>query len=199
MAASLSSARVIVVCQTIVVRPRWSGMQTAWAVSPSGTARKKFVLLSIVVVRAPSARLSTLAAPPRISAKAMMAPPCMTPLRLASSSPTVSSAAIRSREPLVKRTPINREDAEFFFDDHPLPAGLRFTVHGGNPLLFGGGGRFVHSATVWRTYPEISGGEHARAGSSGPVERRSARASLRPRPRRDSALAPSSLGSPTRQ
>src|SRR3954451_7405236 len=35
-----------------------------------------------------------------------------------------------------------------FFDDHPLPAGLRFTVHGGNPLLFGGGGRFVHSVAV---------------------------------------------------
>src|SRR4051812_13478745 len=88
-------------------------MQTARAVSPSGTARKKLVLLSIVVVRAPSAKLSTLAAPPRMSAKAMMAPPCMTPLRLASSSPTVNSASIRSREPLVKRTPINREKAGF--------------------------------------------------------------------------------------
>ena len=38
------------VCQTIVVRPRCTGSQTARTVSPIGAAAKKLVLLSIVVV-----------------------------------------------------------------------------------------------------------------------------------------------------
>jgi hypothetical protein len=39
------------VSSTMVVRPRCSGMQTACAVSPSGTAAKKLALLSMVAVR----------------------------------------------------------------------------------------------------------------------------------------------------
>src|SRR5205085_3963339 len=49
-AASRPSPRVIRVCQTIVVRPRCSGVHSAFATSPIGTAAKKLVLLSIVVV-----------------------------------------------------------------------------------------------------------------------------------------------------
>ena len=54
MAASLPSPRVMRVSSTMVVRPRCSGMQTARAVSPFGTAAKKLVLLSMVAVRPPS-------------------------------------------------------------------------------------------------------------------------------------------------
>ena len=49
-AHSLPSPRVIRVCQTMVVRPRCNGVHSAFATSPIGTAAKKFVLLSIVVV-----------------------------------------------------------------------------------------------------------------------------------------------------
>src|SRR4051794_35928701 len=56
-------------------------------------------------------QLRTLAVPPRISAKAMIAPPCRTPLRLAKSASTVNSASTRSREALVMRTPMNRANA----------------------------------------------------------------------------------------
>ena len=50
-AHSLPSLRVTRVCQTMVVRPRWSGVHSALATSPIGIAAKKLVLLSIVVVR----------------------------------------------------------------------------------------------------------------------------------------------------
>ena len=45
-------------------------------VVPSGAGPTKFVLLSIVVVPLPSGRLSTVAAAPSVSAKAITAPPC---------------------------------------------------------------------------------------------------------------------------
>ena len=54
IAASRPSLRMIRVCQTMVVRPRWSGVHSARMVSPAGTAAKKLVLLSIVVVPAPA-------------------------------------------------------------------------------------------------------------------------------------------------
>ena len=53
MAASLPSPRVMRVCQTMVVRPRCSGVHSARAVSPTEMPRKKLVLLSIVAVMVP--------------------------------------------------------------------------------------------------------------------------------------------------
>src|ERR1051325_4175559 len=96
MAASLPSARVIRVCHTMVVRPLCSGVVSVVMVSPIGQAAKKLVLLSTVVVPAPSGRLRKVAVPPMLSASAITAPPCSTPLRLASSSRTTSSATTRS-------------------------------------------------------------------------------------------------------
>ena len=46
------------VCQTMVVRPRWRGVHSAFATSPMGTAAKKLVLLSTVVVDWPGLRLA---------------------------------------------------------------------------------------------------------------------------------------------
>src|SRR5262249_24771591 len=57
-AARRASPRVIFVCHTIVVRPLWSGVHSALATSPAGMAAKKLVLLSIVVVPAPSGKLA---------------------------------------------------------------------------------------------------------------------------------------------
>ena len=54
MAAVLPSPRVMVVCQTIVVRPLCSGTARAVAVSPMRIGRRKLVLLSTVVVVLPS-------------------------------------------------------------------------------------------------------------------------------------------------
>jgi hypothetical protein len=45
------------VCHTMVVRPRCSGVHSARAVSPTGIAEKKLVLLSMVAVRAPSGKV----------------------------------------------------------------------------------------------------------------------------------------------
>ena len=56
-AQSLPSLRVIRVCQTMVVRPRCSGVHSARAVSPTGMAAKKLVLLSMVAVRAPFGKI----------------------------------------------------------------------------------------------------------------------------------------------
>src|SRR5215468_8309483 len=98
MAASLPSPRVMRVSSTMVVRTRCSGMQTACAVSPFGTAAKKFVLLSMVAVLPPSGRLTLAVIPPSISPKAITAPPWSTPRRLHSSSRTGSSASVRSGE-----------------------------------------------------------------------------------------------------
>src|SRR5262245_3401269 len=77
-AATRPSLRVILVCHTMVVRPRCRGVQVAFAVSPLGIAAKKLVLLSIVVVVAPAAKLATVAMAPNVSASAMTAPPCRT-------------------------------------------------------------------------------------------------------------------------
>src|SRR6516162_6500902 len=96
MAASLPSPRVMRVSSTMVVRPRCSGMQTACAVSPFGTAAKKFVLLSMVAVRPPSGRLMLAVIPPSVSPNAMTAPPWSTPRRLHNSARTGSSASVRS-------------------------------------------------------------------------------------------------------
>src|SRR3954464_3429924 len=82
IAASLPSPRVILVCQTVVVRPRCSGVHSALATSPSGMPAQKLVLLSIVAGEPPlGGRFAVAAVPPRLSAKAITAPPCITPLR----------------------------------------------------------------------------------------------------------------------
>src|SRR5215469_3064844 len=98
MAASLPSPRVMRVSSTMVVRPRCSGMQTAFAVSSFGTAANKFVLLPIVAVRPPSGRLMLAVIPPSVSPNAMTAPPWSTPRRLHNSARTGSSASVRSGE-----------------------------------------------------------------------------------------------------
>ena len=75
MATSLPSAVVIRVCQTIVRRPRWMGVVSPRMRDPAGAAPTKFVLLSMVVVVWPSGRLAIVANAPRVSAKAIIAPP----------------------------------------------------------------------------------------------------------------------------
>src|SRR3974390_805714 len=69
--------------------------------SPIGTAAKKLVLLSIVVVRWPGLRLAIVAVPPRLSASAISAPPCMMLKRLLNSSRIASLAVTRSRDTCV--------------------------------------------------------------------------------------------------
>ena len=67
---------------------------------------KKLVLLSIVVVICPGPRLATAAVPPRLSASAISAPPCSTPLRLLSCSVTTISAVTRSGDTCVTFMPM---------------------------------------------------------------------------------------------
>jgi hypothetical protein len=93
------------VCQTMVWRPRCRGAQTAVTVSPVRAAARKFVLDSTVVVEAPGGRLSIVATPPRVSARAMMAPPCMMPGTVQSSSRTVTSALTLSGSTSSRRMP----------------------------------------------------------------------------------------------
>jgi len=59
-AHNLPSPRVMRVCHTMVERPRCSGVHSARAVSPTGMAAKKFVLLSMVAVRPPGGRTATI-------------------------------------------------------------------------------------------------------------------------------------------
>src|SRR5690348_4036373 len=91
----------------MVVRPRCRGVHSALATSPIGTAAKKLVLLSTVVVDWPGLRLAVVAVPPRLSAKAMRAPPCMIPKRLLRSSRAASSAVTRSGDMCVILRPRN--------------------------------------------------------------------------------------------
>src|SRR5262245_44564480 len=86
------------VCQTVVVRPRCSGVHSACATSPTAIAAKKLVLLSSVAVEAPGGRFATAAVPPRLSASAISAPPCSVLFRLVSCGVTGSSAVTRARE-----------------------------------------------------------------------------------------------------
>ena len=70
--------------ETVVVRPRCSGVVSALATSPTGRGAKKFVLLSIVAVEPPvGGRLAQAAVPPQLSASAISTPPCATLFRLA--------------------------------------------------------------------------------------------------------------------
>src|SRR5580700_12180000 len=71
-ATSLPSGVAIRVCQTIVRRPRCSGVASAVTRVPTGAAAMKLVLLSIVVVPAPSGRFSIVPTPPSVSANAMI-------------------------------------------------------------------------------------------------------------------------------
>ena len=79
----------------MVRRPRWIGVVSPTTVVPTGAGPTKFVLLSIVVVPLPSGRLSTVAAAPSVSAKAMTAPPCRMSGRVHSSGRTTISATTR--------------------------------------------------------------------------------------------------------
>src|SRR5215471_19166732 len=72
-----------------------------------GTAAKKLVLLSTVVVDWPGLRLAVVAVPPRLSASAIRAPPCMIPKRLLRSSRATSSAVTRSGDTWVTLSPRN--------------------------------------------------------------------------------------------
>src|SRR5258707_1786708 len=95
------------VCQTIVRRPRCTGIASPVTRVPSGAAGMKLVLLSIVVVPAPSGRLRIVPVAPSVSAKAMIAPPCNTAGRVHSSSRTGNSATTRSGAAWVNSMPIN--------------------------------------------------------------------------------------------
>lgn len=66
----------IFVCQTIVRRPLWTGIVSPMTHVPAGAAPITLVLLSIVVVPLPPTRFAPVARTPKVSAKAMMAPPC---------------------------------------------------------------------------------------------------------------------------
>src|SRR5947209_20529518 len=93
----------------MVVRPLWIGAQAAPATSPTGRAARKFVLLSIVVVQAPSGRLSTVASAPTESAKAINAPPCKTAGTVQRSGRTSISASTRSGVLVITRMPRSSE------------------------------------------------------------------------------------------
>ena len=90
----------------MVERPMCSGVVTARAVSPFGIGAKKLVLLSIVAVRCPSGRAATVVMPPMISPQPMIAPPCITPRRLVSSSRTTNSASLRCAVRMTTLMPI---------------------------------------------------------------------------------------------
>src|SRR5215218_2611027 len=94
----------------MVVLPRRSAVHSAVAVSPSGTAARKLVLLSIVVVHWPAARFATVATPPSVSASAITAPPCSTAGRVHSSGRTFSRATTRSGVTSTSSTPRKSEN-----------------------------------------------------------------------------------------
>src|SRR4051794_18045946 len=95
------------VCHTMVRRPRCSGVASAVTRVPTGAEAMKFVLLSIVVVPAPSGRLRNVPTPPSVSANAMIAPPCSTAGRVHRSSRTVISATTRSGAAWVNSIPMS--------------------------------------------------------------------------------------------
>src|SRR5579863_1154119 len=74
---------------------------------PSGAGATKFVLLSIVVVPAPSGRLGSVPAAPSVSANAIAAPPCSTAGLVHRSGRTRSRARILSGEASTNSTPIS--------------------------------------------------------------------------------------------
>src|SRR6266446_94321 len=92
------------VCQTIVRRPRWSGVDSARTV-PDRPAAKKLVLDSSVVVPEPGGRFSAVANAPTVSASAIRVPPCRLPPNVVKASRYGSSATTRSRLASVNRRP----------------------------------------------------------------------------------------------
>ena len=95
-AARRPSPRVILVCQTIVSFPLCTSVHSACAISPAGTDAMKFVLLSMVIVFAPSGSLAIVATVPSVVASAITAPPEATPDRLQSSGLIFARATARS-------------------------------------------------------------------------------------------------------
>ncbi len=93
------------VCQTIVRLPRCNGTHSPVTFVPTGAGAKKLVFDSIVVVLAPSRRLSIVAHAPRVSANAINAPPCKTGGDVQRSARTSISACTRSGAALTKRIP----------------------------------------------------------------------------------------------
>src|SRR5262249_26853395 len=63
-ATSLPASVLMRVCQICVRRPRWIGVASPIRVAPVGAGAMKLVLLSIVVVHAPSGRLTTVPVAP---------------------------------------------------------------------------------------------------------------------------------------
>ena len=80
------------------------------AVCPIGIDDKKFVLLSNVVVDAPSGKFNIQASAPKLSAKAMIAPPCKTSGRVHNSSRTSSVALTQSAVASVTTRPKSFEN-----------------------------------------------------------------------------------------
>ncbi len=91
-AISRPASFVMRVCQAIVRRPLCSGKHSPITLVPAGAGAKKFVFDSMVVVPCPSRKLSTVAHAPKVSANAMIAPPCKVDGVVQSSSRTTSSA-----------------------------------------------------------------------------------------------------------
>src|SRR2546426_593703 len=97
-------ASVTRVSHTMVVRPRWSGVEVA-RTRPSCTPAKKLVFDSSVVVPAPGGRLRNVAEAATVSARAMRVPPWSLPPMVLRSSRTASSATTRSFVASTKRMP----------------------------------------------------------------------------------------------
>src|SRR5262249_31002999 len=74
------------------------GVHSATTVVSTGAGATKLVLLSMVVVDAPSGRLITVAIAPRVSARAIIAPPWSTAGRVHKSARTSISALTPSAE-----------------------------------------------------------------------------------------------------
>src|SRR5436190_731093 len=97
-------ASVTRVSHTMVVRPRWSGVEAARTV-PSLAPAKKLVFDSSVVVEAPCGRLRNVAVAATVSARAMIVPPWSLPPIVLRSSRIASSATTRSVVASTKRMP----------------------------------------------------------------------------------------------
>ena len=93
------------VCHTMVRRPRWSGVHSPSMVVPLRPAARKLVFDSMVVVEEPRGRFSTVATAPKVSAKAITAPPWSTPGRVQRRSCTSRLPRTRSFSASRKRMP----------------------------------------------------------------------------------------------
>src|SRR5579863_4498075 len=107
MAMRRPSGLVMRVCQTLERRPTCKGVASPVMVSPTRAAPRKLVLLSSVVVPWPGRRFSDAPMAPRLSAKAMSAPPCRMWPDVQRSSRTVSRPVTRVLSASTTSTPIS--------------------------------------------------------------------------------------------